>query len=187
MSPSQTALGELLQDRRAAAGYSRVRVGELIGIKAGTIEGWELGRVAKPPIHDVLRLAHFLGISATEIEAAVFADSGGAPMAAETSGGPARRSPGRRSTHGAVPLLEAAFRLFGWADESAAADALGTTADQVRRWRSGAEGIELADYMTLTSMIGIAAAAAMKGDEARIADLAAAAGALGIGPSPTPP
>jgi transcriptional regulator with XRE-family HTH domain len=180
MSPSPTALGRLLQERRAAAGYSRARVGELVAIKPGTIEGWELGRVAKPPIHDVLRLARFLGISAAEIEAAVFADSGGAPAAPPVSGGPARRAPGRRSTHGAVPLLEAAFRLFGWADESAAAEALGTTAEQVRRWRSGAEGIELADYMTLTSMIGIAAAAAMKGDEGRLGDLAAAAGALGL-------
>jgi hypothetical protein len=35
--------------------------------------------------------------------------------------------------------------------------------------------------MTLTSMIGIAAAAAMKGDKARIADLSAAAEALGLG------
>jgi transcriptional regulator with XRE-family HTH domain len=186
MSPSQTALGKLVQERREAAGYSRARVGELIGIKPGTIEGWELGRVVKPPIHDILRLAHFLGISAEEIEVAIFADSGGAPATAQPSAASARRKRGRRSTQGAVPLLEAAFRLFGWADESAAAEALGTTAEQVRRWRSGAEGIELADYMTLTSMIGIAAAAAMKGDEARIADLsAAAAEALGLGPSAT--
>ncbi len=46
--PRQTALSRLLQDRREAAGYSRARVGELIGIKPGTIEGWELGRVTKP-------------------------------------------------------------------------------------------------------------------------------------------
>ena len=44
MSPRQTALGRLLQERREAAGYSRARVGELVGIKPGTIEGWELGR-----------------------------------------------------------------------------------------------------------------------------------------------
>src|SRR5437016_5110564 len=60
LSPRQTALGRLLQDRREAAGYSRARIGDLVGIKPGTIEGWELGRVSKPPIHDVLRLAHFL-------------------------------------------------------------------------------------------------------------------------------
>src|ERR671932_681520 len=79
MGPQQTALGRLLQERRETAGYSRTRVGELVGIKPGTIEGWELGRVARPPIHDVLRLAHFLRISADEVESAVFADAGGAP------------------------------------------------------------------------------------------------------------
>jgi transcriptional regulator with XRE-family HTH domain len=187
MSPTQTALGRLVQKRREAVGYSRARVGELIGISPGTIEGWELGRVAKPPIHDVLRLAHFLGISAEEIEAAVFADSGGAPAIAQAAETSARRKRGRRPAQGAVPLLEAAFGLFGWADESVAADALGTTAEQVRLWRSGAEAIELADYMTLTSMIGIATAAAMKGDTARIADLSAAAEALGLGSSATNP
>ncbi len=39
-----------------------------------------------------------------------------------------------------------------------------------------------ADHMTLTAMIGVAAAGAMKGDEARIADLSAAAEELGLGP-----
>jgi hypothetical protein len=37
-----------------------------------------------------------------------------------------------------------------------------------------------ADYLTLTSMIGVAAAEAMKGDTARVADLSAAAEALGL-------
>ena len=59
MPPSQTALGQLLQARREALGYSRARVGELIGIKPGTSEGWELGRGKRPPIHDVLRLARY--------------------------------------------------------------------------------------------------------------------------------
>jgi transcriptional regulator with XRE-family HTH domain len=180
MSPRQTALGRLLQDRREAAGYSRARVGELVGIKPGTIEGWELGRVGKPPIHDVLRLAHFLGVSADEIQSAVFEDSGGVPTE-DTSAGKERKKTGRRRAQGAVPLLEVAFRIFGWSDESEAAEALGTSTEQVGRWRTGADPIELADYMTLTSMIAIAAAAAMKGDEARIADLSAAAEALGLG------
>src|ERR671935_3118229 len=79
MSPRQTALGRLLQERREAAGYSRTRVGELVGIKPGTIEGWELGRVARPPIHDILRLAHFLQIGSQEIEAAVFEDTAAVP------------------------------------------------------------------------------------------------------------
>ena len=181
MTSRQTALGKLLQDRRESAGYSRTRVGELVGIKPGTIEGWELGRVARPPIHDVLRLAHFLGIAGTEIEEAVFDDAGAAPTPAQEAPRKARQ----RRSQGAVPLLEAAFRLLGWSDEDAAAEAFGTSADRVRRWRSGAERMEFADYMTLSSIIGVAAAEAMKGDDARIADLAAAAEALGVKSSST--
>lgn len=184
MRPRQTALGRLLQDRRESAGYSRTRVGELVGIKPGTIEGWELGRVARPPIHDILRLAHFLGIPAGEIQRAVFEDAGEVPTAAELPDQPERKKARRRRSEGAVPLLEAAFRLFGWADESEAAHALGTSPEQVRRWRTGVEQMTFADYLTLTSMIGVAAAAAMKGDEARIAELSAAAEELGLSPSP---
>ncbi len=112
----------------------------------------------------------------------MFEDAGGAPAAQDVSGVKERKKSGRRRSQGAVPLLEASFSLFGWSNESEAAEALGTSTERVRRWRTGAEGIELADYMTLTSMIGIAAAAAMKGDEARIADLSAAAEALGVRP-----
>src|ERR1700751_1331334 len=106
MSPRQAALGRLLQKRREAAGYSRTRVGELVGIKPGTIEGWELGRVARPPIHDVLRMAPFLQISPEQINAAVFEDAGEVGVGAAQ---PERqeRKKGRRRP-GAVPLLEAA-------------------------------------------------------------------------------
>lgn len=157
-----------------------MRVGELVGIKPGTIEGWELGRVARPPIHDVLRLSHFLRIPAEEIQQAVFEDAGEVAAAEDQPDREERKKVGRRPRRGAVPLLEAAFRLFGWSDEEQAADTLGTTADAVRRWRSGAEQMAFAYYLTLTSMIGVAAAEAMKGDEARIADLSAAAEELGL-------
>jgi transcriptional regulator with XRE-family HTH domain len=180
MSPRQTALGSLLQDRREAAGYSRTRVGELVGIKPGTIEGWELGRVARPPIHDVLRLTHFLGISPADIQTAVFEDAGAVLSIQERPPQPERKKAGRRRARGAVPLLEAAFRLFRWADESDAAYALGSSEEHVRAWRTGAEQMAFADYLTLTSMIGVAAAEAMKGDDARIADLSAAAEELGL-------
>jgi transcriptional regulator with XRE-family HTH domain len=178
MSPRQTALGRLLQERREAAGYSRTRVGELVGIKPGTIEGWELGRVARPPIHDVLRMAHFLQISPEQINAAVFEDAGEVGVGAVQ---PERqeRKKGRRRP-GAVPLLEAAFRLFAWESDEAAAAALGTSPETLRRWRTGAEEMAFADYLTLTSMIGVAAAEAMRGDDARIADLSAAAEELGL-------
>jgi transcriptional regulator with XRE-family HTH domain len=181
VSPIQTALGRLLQERRESAGYSRTRIGELVGIKPGTIEGWELGRVTRPPIHDVLRIAHFLRIPADEIQRAVFADAGEVSQANEAPGEQERKKVGRRPRRGeAVPLLEAAFRLLGWKDEASAAKALGTSPEQVRAWRSGSEQMAFADYMTLTSMIGLAAAEAMKGGDARIADLSAAAETLGV-------
>ena len=180
MKPRQTALGRLLQERRESSGYSRARIGQVIGIKPGTIEGWELGRVSRPPIHDVLRLAQFLRIPAEEVQRAVFADAGDVPSAAETADHPERKKAIRRPGQGAVPLLEAAFRLFGWSNEPEAADALGTSPERVRDWRSGNETMEFSEYLTLTSMIGVAAAEAMRGDDARIADLSAAAEVLGV-------
>jgi transcriptional regulator with XRE-family HTH domain len=180
VNPRQTALGRLLQDRRESAGYSRTRIAELVGIKSGTIEGWELGRVARPPIHDVLRLAHFLGIAADEIQQAVFEDAGVAPAPADAPAEQERKKARPRRREGAVPLLEAAFRLLGWSNEEEAAEALDTSPDRIRRWRSGAERMEFADYMTLSSIIGVAAAEAMRGDDARIAELSAAAETLGV-------
>jgi transcriptional regulator with XRE-family HTH domain len=180
--PRQTSLGRLLQDRRESAGYSRTRIGELVGIKAGTIEGWELGRVARPPIHDVLRLAHFLRISADEIQRAVFDDAGEAPSPADDQEQEKKKGRRRRG-EGAIPLLEAAFRLLGWSTDDDAAEALDTSPARVRAWRSGAERMEFADYMTLSSMIAVAAAEAMRGDDARIRDLSAAAETLGVRPT----
>ena len=183
MGPRQTSLGKLLQDRRESAGYSRTRIGELVGIKAGTIEGWELGRVSRPPIHDVLRLAHFLRISVDEIQRAVFDDAGEAPIATDAPSEQERKKGRRRRGEGAVPLLEAAFRLLGWSSDDDAAEALDTSPARVRAWRSGAERMEFADYMTLSSIIAVAAAEAMRGDDARISDLSAAAETLGVRPA----
>jgi hypothetical protein len=72
------------------------------------------------------------------------------------------------------------YRLFGWQSDAEAARALNSTEEQVTRWRSGAEPMAFADFLTLTSMIGVAAAEAMRGGDARIADLSAAAEALGV-------
>ena len=181
MSPRQTALGRLLQERRKPPA-SRARVGELVGIKPGTIEGWELGRVARPPIHDVVRMAHFLSVPPDEITAAVFEDAGGVAPVADQLERKERKKGRKRRPEGAVPLLEAAFRLFGWKDETEAAAALNSTPSQIGRWRSGAETMAFADFLTLTSMIGVAAAEAMKGGDARIADISEAAEALGVAP-----
>lgn len=173
-----SALGRLLQDRRDAAGYSRVRLGNLLEISPGTIEGWELGRVGKPPIHDVLRIARFLKIPIEEIERAVFEDAAGLPEPDATTPPPPRKS-GRRS-QGAVPLLEAAFRLFGWTSDQAAADALHTEPEQVRRWRRGLDRMEIADYVTLASLVNIAVVDELKQGSPRSPELTEAAQALGI-------
>jgi transcriptional regulator with XRE-family HTH domain len=144
MSP-RTPLGRLLQARREALGYSRTRAGAILGIPAGTIEGWELGRVAKPPLHDVLKLARLLGISAVEIEAAALgareATSGREPVPAG----------------GAVPLLEQAIEVFGWTEAQAAA-ALRTTGATVRAWRSGKATMTLPDVMAVAALLGLHAA-----------------------------
>ena len=176
--PRSGALGRLLQDRRDQAGYSRARLGKLLDISPGTIEGWELGRVGKPPIHDVLRIARFLRIPIDEIERAVFEDAADLPTPDEATAPPQRKS-GRRS-QGAVPLLEAAYRLFGWDDDQAAADVLHTEADQVRRWRRGLDRMELADYVTLASLVNIAVVDQLKTGGDPTPALVAAASELGI-------
>ncbi len=176
--PRGGALGRLLQDRRDQAGYSRARLGALLGVSPGTIEGWELGRVGKPPIHDVMRIARFLGIPIEEIEQAVFEDVPSPPAQDETSAPPQKKS-GRRS-HGAVPLLEAAYRLFNWTTDGDAAKALHADPDQVRRWRRGIETMELADYVTLASLVNIAVVDQLKSGGEPSAELEAAASQLGI-------
>lgn len=145
MSP-RTALGRLLQTRREARGYSRTRAGAILGIPPGTIEGWELGRVAKPPLQDVLRLARFLGLSAAEIEVAVLEES-------EAEAG----SPQLSSEAGAAHLLEQAIALFGWTDAQAAT-ALQTTETKVKAWRAGKVSMTLPEVMTVAALIGLHAA-----------------------------
>jgi transcriptional regulator with XRE-family HTH domain len=142
----RTELGKLLQERRDALGYSRTRTGEILGIPPGTIEGWELGRVAKPPIHDVLKLARFLGIATEEIEAAVLGEEAPEPSWDTPSPG------------AAAPLLEQAITLFGWTNAEAGA-ALRTTARQIDAWRTGTAAMTLPDVMAVAALIGLNAAA----------------------------
>lgn len=177
--PLQTAVARLLQDRREAAGFSRARLGALIGVSAGTIEGWELSRVTKPPLHDVLRVAHFLRIPYDDLLAAVLSDSGAIPDADPGEEKPKRRKSGRRA-QGAVPVLEAAFRLFEWDDEDEAAYALGVTAERVRRWRRGLDRLELSDYMSLSSLVGAEAARILRHEPDRADALALVAETLGV-------
>jgi transcriptional regulator with XRE-family HTH domain len=180
MPLEQNTLARLLQDRREAAGYSRARLGKIVGVSAGTIEGWELGRVGRPPFHEVMRIASFLRIPLEDIEQAVFADAGPVPDRDEHPGQPERKRAGRKKRPGAVPLLEAAFRLYGWSDEQEAADALGTTSEQIRAWRSGRERMDVAHYMALTTTVNVGLVDAMKSGRTGDRDIAAAADALGV-------
>jgi hypothetical protein len=77
-------------------------------------------------------------------------------------------------------LLEAAFRLFGWTSDQAAADALHTEPEQVRRWRRGLDRMEIADYVTLASLVNIAVVDELKQGTPRSPELTEAARALGI-------
>src|SRR2546423_2751941 len=106
MSLEQNALARLLQERREAAGYSRARLGTIVGISAGTIEGWELGRVGRPPFHEVIRIASFLRIPLEQIQQAVFADAGTIPDPDQHPRQPERKKAGRKKRLGAMPLLE---------------------------------------------------------------------------------
>lgn len=180
MTLEQTALARLLQDRREAAGYSRAKLGKIVGISAGTIEGWELGRVGRPPFHEVMRIASFLRISLEDIQRAVFADSGTVPDRDEHPGTTERRKAGRKKRLGAVPLLEAAFRLYGWQDESDAAETLGVSPEKVRAWRRGSTRMDIAQYLALTATVNVALVDALKSGKARNVDLSAAAEALGV-------
>src|SRR4051812_37998447 len=180
MPLEQNALARLLQERREAAGYSRARLGKIVGISAGTIEGWELGRVDRPPFHEVMRIAAFLRIPLDDIQRVAFADAGAIPDPQEHPGQLDRRKPGRKKRLGEVPLLEAAFRLYRWQDEDGAADALGTTPDQVRSWRRGIERMDVADYIALTSIVNVALADALRKSTTSDLDLSGAAEALGL-------
>ena len=72
-------------------------------------------------------------------------------------------------------------------DTGTAAEALGATADQVQSWRTGTAQMAFSEYMVLASMIGVAAAASINGDNARIADISAAAVELGVDLTPRSP
>src|SRR3954447_24897806 len=105
MPLEQNALARLLQERREAAGYSRARLGNIVGISAGTIEGWELGRVERPPFHEVMRIAAFLKIPLDDIQRVAFADAGAIPDPQEHPGQLDRKKPGRKKRLGGGPPL----------------------------------------------------------------------------------
>jgi transcriptional regulator with XRE-family HTH domain len=179
MHGERNALAKLLQEQRERAGYSRAKLGELLGISPGTIEGWELGRVARPPLHDVIRLAEFLRISHDDLLAAVTADGGGVPPQPDDSSRVGRKIRPKKAP-GAAPLLEASFRLFGWKDDHDAASAMNVSPHRVRQWRRGTEPMNVVDYLALTAMINVGIAEAMRSADASDLDLRGAIESLGL-------
>jgi transcriptional regulator with XRE-family HTH domain len=162
--PSQggpTALGDLLKRRRLALGFSRTRVGELSQINASTIEAWETGRVAKPPIHDVMRLARALSISTADLERAVM----------EEPARPAAESRAVPQTD-AVPLLERAIALLGWSEDDAAG-ALNTTAERIRGLRHGQGELSVLEVMSLIAVLAAFPSGAGGSSEQEVATLLA--------------
>src|SRR4051794_9686952 len=129
-------------------GYSRARVAEAVGISAGTIEGWEIGRVANPPLRDVLRLARFLSVPLDDLERAAFADES-EPGQQERKNAPVATA----RVPGTAPLLEEAMRVLGWSEDDAA-DALQTTREQIQAWRRRRTPMPLADVLALTALLG---------------------------------
>lgn len=181
MAAEQTGLARLLQERRERAGYSRARLGEIVGISAGTIEGWELGRVGRPPFHDIIRLASFLQIPFEDLQTVAFADAGSVTEVGTHPGPASGRRRGRKKHLGPVPLLDAAFALCGWENEDQAAAALAVEPEQVRSWRRGLEPMGVADYLALTTVVNVALTEAMTGGgEIGSRDLEAATRALGV-------
>jgi hypothetical protein len=126
-----------------------------------------------------MRIVAFLQIPLEDIQRAVFADAGAVPDRDEHPGQPERKKAGRKKRP-AVPLLEAAFRLYGWTDELEAAEMLGTTPEQVRLWRSGRERMDVADYLALTATVNVGLVDAMRAGRTGDVDISAAAEALGV-------
>lgn len=144
-------LERLLRSRREQLGYSRTRAAQLSGVNASSIEAWEQGRVSKPPIHDVLRLARVLSIPIGELERSVLeeidaADAGGAGAA------PAAlpRETGDVGLVG-LPLFDRAAMLLGWSDADAAS-ALNTSPERVAGLRRGEGELSVLEVLTLIAV-----------------------------------
>jgi hypothetical protein len=90
-----------------------------------------------------------------------------------------RKTKPKKTLH-AVPLLNAAFRLFRWKGEDEAAAALNVTPEQVRRWRRGSEPMDVVDYVSLTTIVNLSIAEAMQSADSSELDLFGAAESLGL-------
>ena len=141
-----TALGRLLKAAREERGFSRTRLSQLTGVTAITIEGWENGRVRKPPIHDVLRLSRALSLATGELERAVWEDA--SPVSEDVLEPVLTADPpsvGRE-------LLQRATALRAWTSEDAAA-ALNTTPSRLKRLREGEDEFNVVEMMALIAVL----------------------------------
>lgn len=159
-----TPLGELLRRRRLQLGYSRTRAAELSGINASSIEAWEVGRVAKPPIHDVLRLARVLSIPTAELEEAVMGER------EEDPSPPAPQQ--ARTPSGATPLLERAITVLDWSEEDAAG-ALNTSPERVVALRRGEGVLSVLEVMALIAVLAAFPSGSGGASEQEVQDLLA--------------
>ena len=143
-----TTLGQLLKTRREELGYSRTRTAELSGVNASSIEAWEVGRVAKPPLHDVIRLARVLSISMSDLERIALAENDESLLGQEREPAAATRS----LLSIGVPLLARAMVSLRW-DDHAAARALNTTPARIGRLRSAGDELTQLETMTLIAVL----------------------------------
>jgi transcriptional regulator with XRE-family HTH domain len=63
-SPGQVFSPAALRAGRIAAGRTLREIGDMLGCKADTVMGWELGRVS-PQADDLAAIANFLGVDIT--------------------------------------------------------------------------------------------------------------------------
>jgi transcriptional regulator with XRE-family HTH domain len=141
VTPPRTPLGRLLKARRERLGYSRTRASQLSGVNASSLEAWELGRVSKPPIHDVIRLARTLSISMGELERSVLEGAAGDAPAQTASGHVAAAGDDQ-------PLVQRAVTLLDWSDAQAA-EVLGTTPERIVALRAGDGELTVLEMVTV--------------------------------------
>lgn len=137
------ALGRLIQEYREFAGYSRTRLGEMLGILSRQLEEWEVDGVPLPASERVLGIADFLDVPAAAVEAATADDDEAAAQ---------HLPPHDSEDYGAVPVLESAVKFHGWTAD-AVAEALHTSPTRVQAWRLGAIEMTAAERTALLALV----------------------------------
>ena len=171
MTPPRTELGRLLKARRESLGYSRTRAAQLSGVNASSLEAWELGRVNKPPIHDVVRLARTLSISMEDLERTVLSPGDPAATPVDHADGNGNGDNGLLGADG-LPLIDRAIGLLGWSEADAAA-VLQTTPERIHALHEGEGELTVLEVVTLIGVLARFPAARGGASEPEIEDLLA--------------